>query len=290
MRNWPFRVRGFFSIAFIILLLSRCAMAVAQPDATALPTSLPTPLATPVPTVATPVAVGPLWFCIAGIFFLGVAGAFFGYLAPYTNILRDQGPNPGLAGYKTYSLSRCQMALWFFVVLGSFMWIYLKDGSTTLSETALVLMGISFGTTAAATVVDSGKLAQARSQENDLTPRLALLKSQLQLVQTSMAPGPAQAAETTLRQADIVNLQKQLNDAQQAVMPQPSQALLPDLLSDDGGASLHRFQMAVWTLVLIAIFIHDVVATRAMPDFSSTLLALMGISNGVYVGLKIPEK
>jgi hypothetical protein len=286
VRNRPIRVRGFFSIAFIISLVSRCAMAAAQPDATALPTPLPTPM----PTVATPVPVGPLWSCIAAIFFLGVAGVFFGYLAPYTNILRDQGPNPGLAGYKTYSLSRCQMALWFFVVLGSFMWIYLKDGSTTLSETALVLMGISFGTTAAATVVDSGKLAQARSQENDLTPRLALLKSQLQLVQTAMAPGPAQTAETTLRQADIVNLQKQLNDAQQAVMPQPSQALFPDLLSDDGGASLHRFQMAVWTLVLIAIFIHDVVATRAMPDFSPTLLALMGISNGVYVGLKIPEK
>ena len=27
-----------------------------------------------------------------------------------------------------------------------------------------------------------------------------------------------------------------------------------------------------------------------MPDFDSTLLTLMGISGGTYVGLKIPEK
>jgi len=219
-----------------------------------------------------------------------VLAFFLFYLVPYTNIVRDQGPNPGPSTYKTYSLARCQMALWFFVVLGSFLLIYLEKGDDTLSKTALIVMGISFGTTAAAKTVDAGKVAQAQSQQNAIAPKLAEAKAQLQKFQ-SIAPqvedGHALVGEA---QAEIVNLQKQLNDAQQAAMPQPSEAFVPDLLTDDGGAALHRFQMAVWTLVIAAMFIHDVYVNLAMPNFPDTLLGLMGISNGLYVGLKIPEK
>jgi hypothetical protein len=48
--------------------------------------------------------------------------------------------------------------------------------------------------------------------------------------------------------------------------------------------------MVVWTVVLTLIFVHEVYATLSMPQFSDTLLTLMGISSGTYVALKIPEK
>ena len=47
--------------------------------------------------------------------------------------------------------------------------------------------------------------------------------------------------------------------------------------------------MAVWTVVLGFVFVTTVYRTLAMPDFSATLLGLMGISSGTYVGFKIPD-
>ena len=70
----------------------------------------------------------------------------------------------------------------------------------------------------------------------------------------------------------------------------PSRGFLNDVLSDAEGISLHRFQMFVWTLVLGIIFIASVYKNLAMPEFSATLLGLMGISSGTYVGFKVQEK
>ena len=69
-----------------------------------------------------------------------------------------------------------------------------------------------------------------------------------------------------------------------------SQGFLNDVLSDPTGISLHRFQMFVWTLVLGVIFIGSVFKNLEMPEFSATLLGLMGISSGTYLGFKVPEK
>ncbi len=70
-----------------------------------------------------------------------------------------------------------------------------------------------------------------------------------------------------------------------------SRGFIRDVLSDaDGSVSLHRFQMFAWTLVLGVIFIASVYKNLAMPQFSTTLLGLMGISSGTYLGFKVPEK
>jgi hypothetical protein len=61
------------------------------------------------------------------------------------------------------------------------------------------------------------------------------------------------------------------------------------MLSDEQGISLHRLQLFVWTLVLGVIFVADVYNRLSMPQFSSTLLGLMGISSGTYLGFKAPE-
>ena len=65
------------------------------------------------------------------------------------------------------------------------------------------------------------------------------------------------------------------------------QRLKPVVVSQ--GVSFHRFQMAVWTVVLGFVFVVAVYNTLAMPDFSAMLLGLTGISAGTYVGFKIPN-
>jgi hypothetical protein len=63
-----------------------------------------------------------------------------------------------------------------------------------------------------------------------------------------------------------------------------------DLLSDENGISFHRLQMAVWTVVLVAVFVRAVYTDLVMPDFDATQLGLLGISAGTYLGFKFPEK
>lgn len=65
---------------------------------------------------------------------------------------------------------------------------------------------------------------------------------------------------------------------------------LADILGDENGVCFDRLQMAVWTVVLGLVFVIEVVNDLNMPDFSPTLLGLMGISSGTYIGFKLPGK
>lgn len=69
-----------------------------------------------------------------------------------------------------------------------------------------------------------------------------------------------------------------------------SRGFINDILSDGKGISFHRFQIVIWTIVLGFVFVRNVIGQLAMPDFGTTLLTLMGISSGTYLGMKLPEK
>ena len=85
-------------------------------------------------------------------------------------------------------------------------------------------------------------------------------------------------------------IDKSKTDKQPAAADYPSRGFIKDVLSDADDISLHRFQMFVWTLVLGVIFVASVYKNLSMPEFSTTLLGLMGISSGTYLGFKVPEK
>lgn len=73
--------------------------------------------------------------------------------------------------------------------------------------------------------------------------------------------------------------------------PRASSGWWRDIVKDeDGAVALDRLQIVVWTLVLSGIFLTSVVWELTMPEFGTTLLALMGISSGTYVGFKLPHK
>ena len=62
------------------------------------------------------------------------------------------------------------------------------------------------------------------------------------------------------------------------------------ILSDGESIRFDRFQIVVWTVVLGVVFVNSVWARLTMPDFNATLLTLMGISSGTYLGFKIPDR
>lgn len=70
----------------------------------------------------------------------------------------------------------------------------------------------------------------------------------------------------------------------------PSEGLLLDILTEpEGGISLHRFQIAVWTLALGITFVVMLWTRLQMPELGGNLIGLMGISNAAYLGFKFTE-
>lgn len=207
-------------------------------------------------------------------------------LAKKSDILRD---SPSMNGVKqTYSLARCQMAWWFFLVACSYcyIWLVLKNRDS-LTPGVLILTGISAGTGLAAAVIDGGKRQQRDQLEREraaLTERMAALPAAI-----AAAPTPAQVAQLTVEQQQKTIRLAEV-ESELAALPSPvgrSEGFFLDTLRDETGISFHRFQMMAWTVILGFVFISSVWSNLTMPDFSATLLGLMGISSGTYVGFKL---
>lgn len=156
------------------------------------------------------------------------------YLGCKSGMLRDDGNQGDILQHRTYSLGRAQMAWWFGIVMGSyiFVWIMSQD-IPAIGAQALLLMGIS-GVT--------GLTADG------------------------------------------------LNAGMKKEMPKGERKFFEDILTDVHGVTLHRFQMLSMTVILGIMFIIHVATTLTMPEFDGSLLALMGIAGGTYVGFKVPEK
>jgi hypothetical protein len=202
------------------------------------------------------------WFTFWVLIFSLILIAFW-LLAVKSDVLRDTGPQPAEStARKPYSLARTQAAWWFFLVLASYLFIGMITGdfSTTITGTVLGLLGISAGTVMGSAFIDAGKAS-------------APAKPTAAAVPDGGAGGGGGAAPPELPTPDVPK----------------NEYWWVDILSDANGVSFHRFQVAGWTLVLGIIFVIQVYKVLAMPTFDGSLLALLGISAGTYLGLKIPE-
>ena len=195
-----------------------------------------------------------------------------------------------------YSLGRSQMAFWFVLAVSAYVmiaWIS-ADPDVAIPNTILGLIGISAGTGLAAVAIDTGKSKSADAQLANLKLEKAKLDARLQQLPALIAAADAATADQLRREqaestAKSATLASQIAQQEANNRPPTHKKFLDDLLSENDAISFHRFQMVVWTLVLGAVFVVEVWRQLAMPDFNSTLLALMGISSGTYVGFKIPD-
>lgn len=228
----------------------------------------------------------------------------FVWLARSTNLIRETGACPVPGKLRPYNLGRTQMAFWFFLIYASYVTIWLiTDALDTITPSLLGLMGISAGTALGEALIDSGKSSASTDQLQSLTAEKQTLEQSIPELQSQVS---SLNQKTTLAPEDTANrdsLNKQLQDARtrladigqqiQKLTPSPSagvsKGLLTDILSDGSGYSFHRFQIFAWTIVLGIIFVSSVYNNLTMPEFSATLLGLMGISSGTYIGFKFPE-
>jgi hypothetical protein len=148
------------------------------------------------------------------------------FLGRKTALLKSYAKGP-------YSLARTQMAVWSWLTLNAYIYLFAlnHDPAVEIPVSVLGLLGISATTYVAAALVDR--------------------------------TGPAGPPET-------------------------SHGFWRDI-AGGSDVSLHRLQMIGWTAVLSVAFILEVLTKLSIPDFNPTLLGLMGLSAGTYVGFKFPE-
>lgn len=248
--------------------------------------------------------ISPMYGILALIVVVTTLGIFI-WLAQKTNIIREPGPNPGGGKLKPYNLGRTQMAIWFFLIYVSYQVIWLITGALdTITPSLLALMGISAGTALSDALIDSGKettrveqLQALNAEQQALEQSIPDLQARVAALKPNTPPTPEDAYNRDDLNKQLLDARTRLNQISQQLKnitptatSNVSLGFRRDILSDGNGYSFHRFQIFAWTIVLGIIFLSSVYNNLTMPEFSATLLGLMGISSGTYLGFKFPEK
>ncbi|MDZ4399298.1 hypothetical protein [Hydrogenophaga sp.] len=189
------------------------------------------------------------WLLTAVLIVTALSVAFCG-LAMHTTVLMERYKTENGALSHRFSLAKVQLALWFFVIFSAFLLIWLVTGNIdSLNSSILSTLSISAGTALGDTFVKASGASTATSAAN---PRGG---------STEIFLAPRWTARRFMR----------------------------ELLSDDEGCSIARFQMLAWTVALVIVFLADVFDDLQMPVFGPELLYLLGLSTGTYVAHRVPE-
>jgi hypothetical protein len=169
----------------------------------------------------------------------------------------------------TASLSQFQILVWTFVTAGSTVYVASLSGQLVeITTGTLILLGISGATTLAAQAYVGGQAAK----------------------QTAVKPGADAAAP------DAEVAAEKAKQAQQAAgnsrPPDDQTPRWSDLIVNDQNTAVReidvsRVQMLLFTLISAVFVISKVITAYVIPEIPVGYLALMGISNGVYVGSKM---
>jgi hypothetical protein len=214
----------------------------------------------------------------------------FLYYAFVTKVLRDLAPD----GLWHLSLGRCQMAFWFFIISGSyiFLWIVTGDYKTLTSQELLLLSISSVTGLGAYLIADKTDSTVARPRGSDI---LTQEEMDLDTAAELQARAASESQKTAgLTGADALRSQQRVAEFKRRAAYYKAGwgarlwRSFNDLTSEanDGRPSFHRFQMIGWNLAFGVIFVRAVYYKLAMPEFSNDQLLLMGISNGTYLGFK----
>src|SRR5438477_6935216 len=251
------------------------------------------------------------WTVVGLILLVGAIIGFL-YLLLRSGIVRDTTCGVREDGLPPLSLGRCQMAFWFFLVIGAFyfLWLITGHGDTdTINSTILILIGISAGTALGSAIVSKN---ESETDDAKKEAAKAAYPNKIKAAQEALAAAKAgrkkidpkdkaalatKDAEIKAQTIEVEREVKGLKDDLEDWRADSRGQLLMDLLSEEDASAgqgrvitFHRFQIVIWTLILGVVFVSEVLTKLAMPVFDTTLLTLMGISSGTYLGFKVSAK
>jgi hypothetical protein len=237
------------------------------------------------------------WTVVGMILLVGSVVGFL-YLLLRSGIVRDTTCAVREDGLPPLSLGRCQMAFWFFLVICAFYFLWLITGrgdTDTINSTILILIGISAGTALGSAIVNKKDAEEAAASKGPPSPPAVVYPEAIDKAKAALAQAKLNKdiAEIQTQKREVARLKGELKRWRALHRSQ----LVLDLLSEgdpnaDKGRviTFHRFQIVVWTLILGVVFVSEVLTNLAMPVFDTTLLTLMGISSGTYLGFRVSQQ
>jgi hypothetical protein len=206
------------------------------------------------------------------------------------------------------SLSQLQIVLWTMVVAASAVYVMALSGDLIeITNGTLVMLGIAGAAvlgakahstsqnsaaqavaTTAQKVADQAKIEAANIAGADANNASAAVASQARIDIANKATEEAQQ-EAAAAQSRAKNLIDPPDDQ----TPRWSDLIVTENTRADGTVSreidVTRFQMLLFTLIMAAFVLMNVVTTYVIPEIPTGFLTLMGISNGVYLGAKVAQ-
>jgi Flp pilus assembly protein TadB len=178
------------------------------------------------------------------------------------------------------------MAFWGLLLFLAFASIWWLTGTMErIPDQALALLGISGATGLGSIAISKNK---SNKKESNTQIRKRKIEQELESLLEKKQFLPDNYTEED--EQHHIKLTAELHEVSRPDEQPASEGFWKDICNDGNGTSIHRLQVVFWTILLGVVFIKSVAQSMSIPEFPETLLLLIGISNGIYLGFKFPEK
>ena len=208
-------------------------------------------------------------------------------------------------GRGKYSLSRLQILLWTALIIGGYFGIaFPKLAFITIPNDVLGLLGVTLGSTVISAAIKANKISDGQTRDEEQNIRNAIESAQDELLRLAGVEAPEDLSpdEKTSLLAELGKDYLEELNRQVEAKRKPSWM---DLFSQEQKGKEHlidigKLQMFSWTLAALVIYgsillskltlpSAEVAEVSELPNVTSTILTLMGISQAAYLGMKLPN-
>jgi hypothetical protein len=178
-----------------------------------------------------------------------------------------------------YSLSRVQLAFWFFLILSAFLFVCTTTWEMHLIGPGLVgLLGVS-----GATALGSAAIDRTKTKEQPAVAELAAMEQQRALQNSGYQKRKAEPEDSEQILTEKAERRMKLGKTSSLL---GFTSFFRDIMSGENGVEIHRLQNILWTGFLGIVFVRAVWNSLALPDLDANLVLLMLVSSSTYLGLK----
>lgn len=211
-----------------------------------------------------------------------------------TNLLRDDVPDGPVGTRRPYSLSKVVMAMWTVLILAGFflIWLIVGDPGGIFTAQAFLLLGIVGAATTMAAGITRNQAAGVTRNVEEMRLRAVAVRAEAESLRAQLHSGaPAMSAEAAgmevMKGNAIVAKAEEVLRHEEATTIPVSRGFFTDLISDGNGPSVSRFQNLAWNVAFGIVFVVGAYRLLALPVFDNEVLALLGISEALYLGVKL---
>ncbi|NVM22012.1 MAG: hypothetical protein HWN68_09570 [Desulfobacterales bacterium] len=173
------------------------------------------------------------------------------------------------------------MTIWTWLIVSGYLYLVFLKGEIFEPEASILwLMGIASTTFLSAKSISKSK---AEKRISEIEPVIDNIQDQLDNGKMS----PVKKERLNQKLGLLQNELKSLKTPADRTKPWRWADLIVDV---QGNVSLHKLQMLIWTILIGGIFTWFCYKDQQFISVPTTLLGLMGISSGTYIGYHIPKK